>query len=66
MFDEFAEYVVKLLEEERASRVHSLLMGGADLAAYKYGCGEIHGLDIAVAHIKAVQKKAEDVNDADD
>jgi len=66
MIDDFVRLVVKNLEEARQSRVNSLIAGAADPGAYKYGCGEIHGLDIAIAEILAVQEKAEHHNDPDD
>lgn len=66
MIDDFVKVVVKNLREQRDSRVASLIAGGADLGAYKYGCGEIHGLDIAIAEILAVQESAEHHNDPDD
>lgn len=66
MIDEFVELVVKNLREARDSRVNSLIAGAADPGAYKYGCGEIHGLDIAIAELLAVQKSAEHHNDPDD
>jgi hypothetical protein len=66
MIKEFARAVIKKLEEERESRAHSLLGGSCDLAAYKFGCGEIHGLDIAIAELLAMQEKAEVIDDTDD
>lgn len=66
MIDDFTRVVIKNLEEARRARVDSLIAGGSDLGAYKYGCGEIHGLDIAIAEIRAVQEKAEHNHDADD
>lgn len=66
MIDEFVKLVVKKLEAERASRIASLITGSSDHGAYKYGCGEIHGLDIAIAEILAVQESAEHHNDPDD
>lgn len=66
MIDDFVRVVVKKLEEQRDSTARSLLTGGADPGAYKFGCGEIHGLDIAIAEMKAVQEKAEYNDDPDD
>lgn len=66
MIADFVRVVVRNLEEARSSRVNSLVSGGLDLGGYKNACGEIHGLDIAIAEIKAVQEKAEHNDDADD
>lgn len=66
MIADFAKHVIKNLEEARQARVNSLIAGGADLGAYKYGCGEVHGLDIAIAEIQAVLEKAEYNHDIDD
>lgn len=63
MIDEFAALVVKTLKETREEKVAGLVAGGLTHEDYKYRCGEIHGLDLAMDHITTVLKKIEDSND---
>lgn len=66
MINDFANAVIKKLEERRESLASSLLTGSSEPGAYKFGCGEIHGLDFAIAELQAMQEKAEDFDDTDD
>lgn len=53
----------KLLRDiaaDRAAKVARVVSGACSHDEYKYLCGEIHGLDLAEDHIKAVLKKEDE------
>jgi hypothetical protein len=46
------------LEEQRDGKIEHLIRQGAvDWADYKYICGEIHGIQIAMDSIRDIRKK---------
>lgn len=63
MTHDFAEAVLKGLKDEREGKVAGLVAGALSHDDYKYRCGEIHGLDLAMDHITTVLKKTEDPDD---
>jgi len=63
MTQDFAEHVIKGLQEKRDNIAAGVLAGTLDHERYKFHCGEIHGLDLAVDHIKAVLEKIEENDD---
>lgn len=65
MLKEFVERLVDELQEDRQAKVDALVSGGCTHDAYKFGCGEIHGLDIAIAQAQAMLKKVEEADDDD-
>ena len=60
MTEEFAQAVIDGLLEKRDSLATGVVSGQLAPEEYKFHCGEIHGLDLAVDHIKAVLQKIED------
>ena len=60
MIDEFARALIKELTEQRDNKAAGVVAGGLAFEDCKFHCGEIHGLDLAVDHIKAVLQKIED------
>lgn len=66
MVRDYYKALVKTLEEEKLTKMTAMATGNADLAGYKYGCGEIHGLDLAIAHAKAMLSSYEENDDDDD
>jgi hypothetical protein len=60
---DYYKALIKALEEEKMTKMNALATGSADLAGYKYGCGEIHGLDLAIAHAKAMLTNYEEADD---
>lgn len=58
-------HVLKTLREQRQDKLNAVGTGSCDPGAYKFGCGEIHGLDLAIAELLAVQQKVEDDDDDD-
>lgn len=54
---------IKAIREQRESRATRVVAGGCTVDEYKYLCGEIHGLDLAEDHIKAVLKEDEGNDD---
>ena len=65
MVRDYYRALVKALEQEKVAKMEALSSGSADLAGYKYGCGEIHGLELAIAQAKAMLSSYEE-NDDDD
>lgn len=65
MVREYYKALVRALEKEKTAKMEVLALGNADLAAYKYGCGEIHGLDLAIAEAKAMLSNYEETDDDD-
>lgn len=63
MIRDFAEQLLKDLKDERESKVAGLVAGSLNYEDYKYRCGEIHGLDLAMDYITTVLKKIEDNDD---
>lgn len=63
MESEFVQLVLRQIREDRASKVQRVTSGSCTSDEYKYLCGEIHGLDLAEDHIKAVQQKVEGSDD---
>lgn len=55
-----AQQALREIAADRAAKVTRVLTGACSHDEYKYLCGEIHGLDLAEDHIKAVLKKEED------
>ena len=62
MIRDFADHVLQELNDVRESKMQGLASGQLTYEKYQYHCGEIHGLDLAMDHIKAVLKKVEDAN----
>lgn len=60
MDDEVARKALREIDESREAKALRVLSGSCSFEDYKYLCGEIHGLDLAADHIKAVLKKAEE------
>lgn len=60
MVRDYYKALVKTLEEEKLAKMQALSTGTADINSYKYGCGEIHGLDLAIAHAKAMLSNYEE------
>lgn len=63
MDSEALQSALRAIAEDRAAKANRLITGGCTHDEYKYICGEIHGLDLAVDQIKAAQKKDEDRDD---
>ncbi len=63
MIDEFARALIKEFTEQRDAKAAGVVTGKLAHEEYKFHCGEIHGLDLAVDHIKAVLQKIEDRED---
>jgi len=55
-----SQQALRDIAADRAAKVARVLTGACSHDEYKYLCGEIHGLDLAEDHIKAVLKKEED------
>jgi hypothetical protein len=55
-----AQHALRDIASDREAKVTRVLTGSCSHDEYKYLCGEIHGLDLAEDHIKAVLKKEED------
>lgn len=56
--NEFHALLTALLREQLNDRLEQLATGQAeDFAAYKYLCGEIEGLNIALGNCEIVRKK---------
>ena len=51
--------LLNVLERERAMRIESLKGVAKDFADYRYHCGVIEGLDLAISFAKEAKKKAE-------
>ena len=66
MLLDYYRALVKSLEEEKRAKMEALVTGTADINGYKYGCGEIHGLDLAIAQAKAMLTQYEEIEDDDD
>jgi len=64
MIQDFGEHLLKRLKEARDAIAAGVVAGALEHDKYKFHCGEIHGLDLAMDHLQAVLEKAEERDDA--
>lgn len=63
MVRDYYKALVRDLEQQMADKTEALIVGSADLAGYKYGCGQIHGLKVAIETAKAMLSNYEEDDD---